>query len=281
MSEILLSDPVNRSAPLNRGLVGWWIVLPGWQGTGGIRFPNITGTKNHGTLSGFTLTTAWRGNRGRPGGWGSLLYDGSNDLVSIGESSKFTFGTTTPFSCGLWMRTTTTSIVALVTNWRVSGNPGWAMRMGDGAAGTVGMFMSNAAGSALKGRRGSTTVNDGAWHHAAFSYDGSDTAGGVSIYIDGKTQSHTNIGTSATGALASTAMQLASHDNFALNRFPGDMDDVRLYDRNVSAGEWAQLYHASKRGYPNELNRSKRQIFVAVAAPSANRLLNLRRRAAA
>ncbi len=81
------------------------------------------------------------------------------------------------------------------------------------------------------------TVGDGAWHHLVGTFDGAN----IALFVDGAMrgtgtgtpQSNTEplaIGASATGA--------------SYRPFVGDIDDVRIYERALSADEVAQLYAA-------------------------------------
>src|SRR3990167_9254519 len=71
-------DLVNRSCQLNSGLVSWLMAVPWYMS--GPRFIDIFG-KNHGTL---TNGPTWQGAMGRPGGNGSLNFDGTDDYVDCG-----------------------------------------------------------------------------------------------------------------------------------------------------------------------------------------------------
>lgn len=65
------TQPIDWSHPLNRGLVAWWLVVPGRMGYGSATWRDLCG-KYHGTLTGMDPKTDWGGARARPGGWGSL-----------------------------------------------------------------------------------------------------------------------------------------------------------------------------------------------------------------
>ena len=83
------------------------------------------------------------------------------------------------------------------------------------------------------------TVNDGAWHHVAYVYDQSDT-GYIKIYIDGALSgSQTN--SAAWSWPPDQQIELGlSHDSYWFG-FQGALDEVRFYDRPLSAAEVAIL----------------------------------------
>src|SRR4051812_47331231 len=91
MSDCLVDwdDPL-AGHPLNVGRVAWWLAgdtSPYW---GAPLYRDIvpkssSGGGNHGTLTG---GPAWQGPAGRPGGWGSVSFDGSDDYVDCGTGAS-------------------------------------------------------------------------------------------------------------------------------------------------------------------------------------------------
>lgn len=87
MSEILLPsmNPVvyrPSNHPLNQGLTGWWLPVPGYSGWGSGRLHDIAQYKEHGTLTNMSASSDWVSNT-YPGGFGSLDFDGTNDVLVI------------------------------------------------------------------------------------------------------------------------------------------------------------------------------------------------------
>ena len=84
-------------------------------------------------------------------------------------------------------------------------------------------------------------VNDGSWHHLAFSVTSS---GSWVIYLDG---------TSYSGAVSGEGRSFNSNTYFAITSYDtgsgyntiGLVDQVRIFNRVISAGEVAQLYNTS------------------------------------
>ena len=81
------------------------------------------------------------------------------------------------------------------------------------------------------------SVNDGLWHHVAYVYDQSDT-GYIRIYIDGASSGfQTN--SAAWSWPPDQQIELAlSHDSYWFG-FEGALDEVRFYNRPLSAAEVA------------------------------------------
>ncbi len=89
------------------------------------------------------------------------------------------------------------------------------------------------------------TVNDGEWHHIAYVYDQSDT-GYIRIYIDG-TSSGYQTNPAAWSWPAGQELEFGlSHDGYWFG-LQGAMDDIRFYDRPLSAAEVAIIAPPSFR----------------------------------
>jgi hypothetical protein len=83
------------------------------------------------------------------------------------------------------------------------------------------------------------SVNDGLWHHVAYVYDQSDS-GYIRVYIDG-VSSGFGTNSAAWDWPADQQIELGlSHDGYWFG-FQGAMDDVRFYNRVLSAAEIATI----------------------------------------
>ena len=101
--------------------------------------------------------------------------------------------------------------------------------------GTIFVQAISAPGTVVNTFASSRTVNDGAWHHIAYVFD-QNTGGGISLFIDGVLDT-TNANSAAWSWTASQRWELGlSHDTYWY-RYDGWMDDFRIYNRQLSAGE--------------------------------------------
>ena len=82
---------------------------------------------------------------------------------------------------------------------------------------------------------------DGRWHHYALTYV---VGGGAKIYVDGSAWIDND---TVTGPIQpTTAVFLGTRaDLSSSHRFSGELDDVRIFDRSLSAGEVIDLYLSS------------------------------------
>jgi hypothetical protein len=240
--EIDYGQPVARGHPLNRGLVSWWLAVPWYMS--GPRFIDIAG-RSHGTL---TNGAAWQGARGRPGGWGALTFDGTNDYVPVTDRAE-----TGLFTVSAWARSTSTSgtrqvftrseAVAFTQNWmlfqRDSSGLFWSFQMRDGS--------DNQALSTI-------STADGAWRHLVGVHSGS---GAIALYVDGELAASNSGSTPGSNGFSVTS--IGSFASGSSDFWQGDIDDVKLWSgRALSSDDVAQLYRLSIRGYPGLLNRISR-----------------------
>ncbi|WP_430813951.1 LamG-like jellyroll fold domain-containing protein [Carboxylicivirga sp. RSCT41] len=114
-----------------------------------------------------------------------------------------------------WVKTDATSVAGLV-HW--------------GASGTYSRnsFKMNKNGTIRfefqgGGLNGTTSVNDNAWHHIAYSYDGQM----VKLYVDGVLDASLENSNINTGVAGETPVYIGSQAGGAL--YKGMIDDVRIY----------------------------------------------------
>jgi hypothetical protein len=85
----------------------------------------------------------------------------------------------------------------------------------------------------------SVTDVTGKWHHVVGMRNGSNWR----IYVDGVLE---NSATGGTGTLATPWTLQIGHESGSVYWFPGTIDDVRIYNRALSAAEVKQLYNAGR-----------------------------------
>lgn len=219
------------------GCIGAW--SPG-LGPTGLTLRDWSGFGNHGTLTNMDPGTDWVSDAGRY----ALDFDGSNDTVTLPAS--YGEGTTTgSFSVTAWakLRAQSAGVVfgrfanskLLQLHYETFSSYGWRVAYG------VSPFDDIRVGSLAVLNR---------WYALAFTF----AAGTGSLYVDGIA-----IGADAalTGAFNDTTpnnIGRRAGDNLVL--FNGQIDDVRLYNRAISAAEVRLL--ASRRGIAYEMATRRR-----------------------
>ncbi len=207
---------LNKSHPLSRGIVGCWLMNEG----GGGKIFDLSGNGNNGILYGNTHFV--------PGKFGNCLsFDGSGDYVSISENTAFNF-TTQGFSISIWVRGRTDGVAGVISRRQTEhvGNIGYAINV---AGGVYRLYIDGDNYQQV----GNT--NDNNWYHIVLTSDGTTKR----IYCN------SIIAGSITAVISSSSYSLVlgrfSND---LNDyyFNGEIDDVMIFNRALSATEVAQLY---------------------------------------
>lgn len=223
---------------LTNGLVGYW-TFDGknthWDTN---KTDDLSGQGNTGTMTFMSTTTSpVMGKIGQ-----GLKFDGSTNYIDVG-AGHFNFLKTTPFSGSAWIKTSTTDKI-IIGDFNAGISAGWFFETTSGKL--LLDFANSQLSNAFSATAQTTTVTDNKWHLATFTYDGSGTNAGINLYVDGTLESMTTgtAGSGDPGALVDSklligAEQFVGSPNL---RFVGTMDDVRIYNRALSAAEVAQLY---------------------------------------
>lgn len=173
----------------------------------------------------------------------STLFDGVDEYVVVGDVAPVQFDRTDPFSVAFWFKTTTGGTISILGKLDASSpNTGWEMFTISG--GKYGFqLIGTAAGNQMRIDT-LASYNDGQWHHMIATWDG-DAAGGAAgahIYIDGVDQDVSVFSDDLTlSTLTTTPFQIGARDGANIP-FPGSIDDVAIYDKELSAAEVATIY---------------------------------------
>lgn len=177
---------INWTSPQVHGLAGWWPEC---------RFDLVGG--KHGTPVGGVL---WR-----PANYGQLaaVFDGTNDHIDLGNN--FNNNGTLPVSIVIRVRKPNTSERYMVSKQLNSGNfPGWSFSMAD----KIFFQLRVANGNRILVSTAASSVEANKDYTFVVTYDGSKTAAGCNLYINGRlmaktTNEDTLTGDSSTSEIAS------------------------------------------------------------------------------
>jgi len=214
-SAATLQKPAN-----NLGLVGYWSFNEG----SGTTATDFSGNGNTGTL---TNGPTWvDGKRGK-----GLSFDGSDDYVALGSNSIFTFGTN-DFTASGWIYIRSATGIMNIFN------------VGSASAGSYSLYWNNGNSKIQSVRYGDTadsglttqTLSVGQWYHVVATR----SSGAAKVYINGVLDSGASYSmgsiTANTGAIGNTWLSITTGN--------GSIDEVRIYNRALSATEVGALYNA-------------------------------------
>jgi prepilin-type N-terminal cleavage/methylation domain-containing protein len=218
--------------PLDYGdpsLVGYWTFDEGQSSTA----YDYSGNNATGSWSGTQAGTNGYYSAGKIGGWAGY-FDGGTDYINVTSTTYIPFG----------------SVARSVFAWvNLSGSTGEIVTVGSGcASGGVGMtdLVINSAvlSAGWCGTGGSVaatnSMSTSSWHLVGFTY----VAPQLVLYFDG-VQAGSNGGITPPNT-PSGPVTIGRRGYLGTAYFPGLIDDVRIYNRALSAAQIAAMYNGGK-----------------------------------
>ena len=146
------------------------------------------------------------------------------------------------FSVSLWERTTTSTDGALIgnKNWTSGANVGWAIAK---------LASKNINWNGTGGTRqdvGLASFSDGNWHLVTATFN--RTANLVSCYIDGAAGGTGTISPSSAASFNAGFATLIGSSGNGTYSGTGDVDDLGIWSRVLTAGEVAEIYTKGQMG---------------------------------
>ncbi len=214
---------------INTGLVGYWKFDDGT----GTTAADSSGNGNTGTLvNGPTWTVGKLGQ--------ALAFDGLSNYVTVPSTAALNVY---PLTVAVWMKTSSTTGVRGIVNKYVAGSyNGYQVFMNSGNL--CAWYLRDSTDYVYDGGGCPFNVpgyNDNQWHHVAYVVD----ASGGKLYVDG-VQKGSLPWTGTAGAPTTVQPVHIAHYPGAFGGaeyLPGVLDDVRIYNRALSAADVLSLYN--------------------------------------
>jgi hypothetical protein len=232
-AEVKANAPENSE--LMNGLVGLWS-FNGADVSGTTAYDR-SGQGNDGTLTNGPTVTA--GKIGQ-----ALRFDGSDDYVSLGSNRAGATKNAITVSYVTWVKPTAFQDYGNFYRESVNSSTFWRFACGFRSTGKPVCGGRAPDGQSLAEWRSDTAVSLNEWHHFAATVDVSTDT--VQIYIDGILQTNEANGTFTNAVFDNTNSHSISigATSAGTERFTGDIDEVRVYNRVLSATEIWNLYQA-------------------------------------
>jgi hypothetical protein len=209
----------SKPQTLSDGLVGYW-KMDETATTSGV--VDSSGNGNDGTYVGDASTTA--GKYGRGGD-----FDGSGDYIEISQNSSINLSTNGSFSFGYWIKVDTlTNFVGTIMKGGFQSSYGHLLW-------TDGSLRAYYSGGSYIEVPSLTTGKIGSWLYITQTYDGDK----IRIYRDGDLFFTSSGEVTLETSTDPLYFGVSSGNQYSLD---GQMDEVRVYNRALSANEVAQLY---------------------------------------
>jgi hypothetical protein len=218
--------------PLDYGdptLVGWW---PLNEGTGAVAYDE-SGNNSTGTWNGTQVGTNGYYSAGKVQPWAGA-FDGSTDYVSLPGPAPAQISTSITITAWIKLSSAAGSRATIFTN-RGSYPDGINFNVTGNTTQTLQVLSDGGSTGSITGV---TALTIGTWYHVALVLNG--TAG--TTYVNGLPDATT--GTFLWAWLANQKVIGAYNTN--LYFFPGLIDDVRIYNRALSATQIAAMYNGGK-----------------------------------
>ncbi|TDU70794.1 putative Ig domain-containing protein [Prosthecobacter fusiformis] len=200
------------------GAVAWW-----------------PGENSAGTLIGIDSGTAFEGTSYGTGRVGNaFVFDGTNDYVAVGDAPELRPALLT---LEAWVNPSypmngNASVISKTTS--SLGTDGYGLGQ-LGADNTFGFWINNRSSN-----RVTTTLTSGVWQHVVATYDGSM----MKLYVNGVLVSSLSF----TGGITHSTTSVLIGGGVADGPWKGGVDEVLIYERDLSLAEIQTRYNATQTG---------------------------------
>jgi hypothetical protein len=188
-----------------------------------------------GGSAGYTTTTI------APHSGAAANLDGTRWLEG---GSNLVFERNSAFSASAWIKGNSQDSAILGDMAGDTGNKGWEFHVGStlqGAAGnSLTLLINNDYPANAIQVNATVNVLNGNWHHVVFTYDGSSTAAGVKIYVDGQKANTTTALDSLGSDIASNGtarFNIGSRSQGTACNFTGVIDEIALFNHALNESE--------------------------------------------
>jgi len=223
---------INKTHPLARGLVGWWLAYPGTTAL------DVSGNGNHGTFIANTHVVS--------GKFGHAWdFDGTGDYIQLADNPLFTLSSGYAFSAWIKlnaMPSGASKFFPVISQWGAAGagNAAWVLRL---KSTNANIQIGNYDGSDSDLITGNINLSTGIWYHIAATWDGSTAGNNAYVYVNAVAGSTDN--TMDTIPQDSAYDPLIGYDPFAGDNtqyFNGQIDHLTIHARGLTATEIGWLY---------------------------------------
>ena len=175
-----------------------------------------------------------------------LDFDGTDDYVSVGNQTGISFENTDAFTIEFWANTTSTNQQTIIDKYA---SEGYIVQLQSG-----GFYRLYLAGGANQMSAQTTiAVGTSEWHHIALTYDGSNSQGGLKIFIDG---AEVPVNLSGAASLPGTMITTEGLDigyqsaGAGQQYFEGSLDELMIWSEERTPAQ-IRANAASRFGNPS------------------------------
>ncbi len=182
----------------------------------------------------------------------SLSFDGTGDYIDCTDNDIFSFGngtTDNPFSLSTWINMNTVANFVPISK-DSTGAREWTIRM---VSGQIHFYIiDNSVSDGYLGRKNSYSPAANTWFNLICTYDGSASASGIKIYLDGvRVDDADYIGTGTYVAMENTSaiVSIAMQQGGSVSQ-PGKIDETAIFNTELTSSQVLEIYN---NGRPKDL----------------------------
>jgi len=179
----------------------------------------------------------------------SILLDGVDDFVTMGNVYDQANDGSGTFSTSLWIKTSLSSLGYLVSK-QTGFTDGYGVFMLP--TGTIAFYLGTSGGSARIYKYTQNTFNNGNWHNIVVTYDGSQDVSGVNIYVNGSLQTCTTVTNNTPSNVSNVGSFTLGRRNGDTYPFNGLIDEVGFWNGTELTSVQANAIYNS--GTPSSLS---------------------------
>lgn len=173
----------------------------------------------------------------------SLLFDGVDEHINLGDN--YTFGPATSFSWSVWMKAQNMAAQrCMVAKISQDANVyGYSFQHNSSGK----LFTQVRASGTLRTNTYTTVMSAGVWYHIVFTYAGGSNMNGLKAYIDAVAEP-TPASASLNAWTVTDPLMLGKRGTSF--HFSGNLNQVTVWSKELSAAEVTELYNSGTPGDP-------------------------------
>lgn len=221
--------------PWDEDLVGYWPLDDG----SGTQAVDASGRGHNGTL---VNSPSWV--QGIVSGKAIDFESSSVQRIEILHHADIDFDKDDSFSLSIWCKPESlSSDIYLLA--KIAASPeyeGYKLYIDSNGAINFLLVHDDSSNDYIHVKTGNSVISAGNVYHVVLTYDGSEAASGVSIYVNGNSETLSTQTDNLTGSTLNAYSLLIGVDYGAAGPFDGIIDQIRIYATEITQGEVIALY---------------------------------------
>ena len=178
----------------------------------------------------------------------SILTDGVDDSVNMGNVLNMANDGTDPFTFSFWCKGISGTYIRQYFGKMTSSIHGYGMyRVGN----IIYLFLGDYSSACIMAKYTFSDSTDGNWHHFAWTYDGSEDVSGFKLYIDDSEVTLTTQFNNAPITNVATTANFTIGARNTLYEMNANFDEFAYFNSELSASDVSTIYGT---GVPNDIS---------------------------